>query len=145
MQALIAGAVAHDGVMMRPRLVTEVRDPQGRQIREYRVERLGQPISDGTARILTEMMRQVVLRGTASSAFAGFPIPVAGKTGTATQGAGTAPHAWFTAFAPAGEGQEPSIAVAVIVENGGGNTEATGGAVAAPIVRAVIEAYLGGA
>ena len=88
------------------------------------------------------MMRQVVLRGTASSAFAGFGIPVAGKTGTATQGAGTAPHAWFTAFAPA---DDPSIAVAVIVENGGGDTEATGGRVAAPIVRAVIEAYLGGA
>ena len=145
MQALIASAVANDGVMMRPRLVKEVRDPQGRQIREYGEEQLGQPISHSTARILTEMMRQVVLRGTASSAFSGFPIPVAGKTGTATQGAGTAPHAWFTAFAPVVEGREPSIAVAVIVENGGGNTEATGGAVAAPIVRAVIEAYLGGA
>jgi peptidoglycan glycosyltransferase len=141
-QALVAGAVANDGVLMRPRLVVAVNDPRGRPVREYAPDRLGQPISDGTARILTEMMRQVVLRGTASSAFAGFGIPVAGKTGTATQGAGTAPHAWFTAFAPA---DDPSIAVAVIVANGGGDTEATGGRVAAPIVRAVIEAYLGGA
>lgn len=142
MQALVAGAVANDGTMMEPRLVTAVVDPQGRTVRTYEERRLSQPVSDGTARILTEMMRQVVLRGTASSAFSGFPIPVAGKTGTATQGEGTAPHAWFTAFAPV---DDPAIAVAVIVENGGGNTEATGGAVAAPIVRAVIEAYLGGA
>jgi peptidoglycan glycosyltransferase len=145
MQTLVAAAVANGGRMMRPRLVTTVLDPQGRPVRSYDEEQLGQPISDHTARVLTQMMLQVVSRGTASSAFAGFPIPVAGKTGTATGGEGNAPHAWFTAFAPAGTGRVPSIAVAVIVENGGGDTEATGGAVAAPIVRQVIEAYLGGA
>jgi peptidoglycan glycosyltransferase len=70
-------------------------------------------------------------------------IQVAGKTGTATNGEGRAPNAWFTAFAPAGGAQPPEIAVSVIVLDGGdlGN-EATGGQVAAPIVRAVIEAYL---
>ena len=68
-------------------------------------------------------------------------IQVAGKTGTATNGEGRPPNAWFTAFAPAG-GQAPAIAVSVIVLDGGdlGN-DATGGQVAAPIVRAVIEAY----
>ncbi len=145
MQALVAGAVANEGTMMQPRLVTTVLDPQGRPVREYGVEQFSQPISDETARALTEMMRQVVSRGTAFSAFADSPCRdlVAGKTGTATGVESEAPHAWFTAFAPAGPGQR-QIAVAVIVENGGGDTEATGGAVAAPIARAVIEAYLGG-
>jgi peptidoglycan glycosyltransferase len=144
MQALVAGAVANQGTMMQPRLVTTVLDPQGRPVREYDVEQFGQPITDETALALTDMMRQVVSRGTAFSAFADSPIRdcVAGKTGTATGGEGEAPHAWFTAFAPAGRG--PTIAVAVIVENGGGDREATGGAVAAPVARAVLEAYLGG-
>ena len=59
--------------------------------------------------------------------------------GTAQHGEGENPHAWFTAFAPAGN---PKVAVAVIVEDGGGDSEATGGQVAAPIARQVIEAVL---
>ena len=89
------------------------------------------------------MMLSVTESGTASTAFSGFPIDVAGKTGTATNGEDRPPNAWFTAFAPAGPGDRPAIAVAVIVLDGGdlGN-EATGGQVAAPIARAVIDAYL---
>ena len=65
-------------------------------------------------------------------------VPVAGKTGTAQSSPGASPHAWFIAFAPA---DAPRIAIAVIVENGGSfGSEATGGAVAAPIARALIEA-----
>ena len=68
---------------------------------------------------------------------------VAGKTGTATNGEGEPPNAWFTAFAPAGPTDQPTIAVAVIVLDGGdlGN-EATGGREAAPIAKQVIEAWL---
>jgi peptidoglycan glycosyltransferase len=67
---------------------------------------------------------------------------VAGKTGTAADPPGP-PNAWFTAFAPAGQGERAQIAVAVIVLDGGdlGN-EATGGQVAAPIAKAVMESYL---
>jgi peptidoglycan glycosyltransferase len=70
---------------------------------------------------------------------------VAGKTGTAQHGGpGTAPHAWFVCFAPAGPGETPTIAVAVIVLDGGDlGSEATGGQVAAPIAKQVLEAYLG--
>ena len=64
------------------------------------------------------------------------------QTGTAQTGVeDEAPHAWFTAFAPA---EAPKVAVAVVVENGGSvGNEATGGKVAAPIAKAVIEAVLG--
>jgi len=66
-------------------------------------------------------------------------VTVAGKTGTA-QNPGGDPHAWFTAFAPA---EQPTVAVAVVVLNGGDlGSEATGGAVAAPIARTVMEEAL---
>ena len=60
-------------------------------------------------------------------------------------GPGTAPHAWFVCFAPAGPDETPTIAVAVIVLDGGDlGSEATGGQVAAPIAKQVVEAYLAG-
>ena len=137
--ALIASAVANDGVMPRPRVVTEVRDSQGRVARELDASDVGRAISPENARALTQMMIAVVNEG--SGYRAAIPgIQVAGKTGTATNGEGRAPNAWFTAFAPV---PNPRIAVSVIVLDGGdlGN-EATGGQVAAPIVKQLIEAYL---
>jgi peptidoglycan glycosyltransferase len=140
--ALMASSVANGGVMPQPRLVTEVRDAQGRVAREFGTSDVGRAISGGSAAALTRMMISVVNQG--SGYRAQIPgIQVAGKTGTATNGPGRPPNAWFTAFAPAGGAQPPRIAVSVIVLDGGdlGN-EATGGQVAAPIVRAVIEAFL---
>jgi peptidoglycan glycosyltransferase len=137
--ALIASAVANGGTVPQPRLVTEVRDAQGRVAREFGTGEVGRAISSRSAAALTQMMVSVVNEG--SGFRAQIPgIQVAGKTGTATNGEGRPPNAWFTAFAPA---QNARIAVSVIVLDGGdlGN-EATGGQVAAPIVRAVIEAYL---
>jgi penicillin-binding protein 2 len=71
--------------------------------------------------------------GTATRAFAGFPIKVAGKSGTAEDGVW--PDAWFPAFAPM---NNPSIAVATVVLN---TREGTGGDVAAPITRRIMEAH----
>jgi penicillin-binding protein A len=143
--ALVASAIANDGKMMQPRLVTQIRDPQGRVIKNFPEELYGQPISESTAAAMRTMMVSVVASGTGTAA----QIPgvvVAGKTGTAQHGgAGTAPHAWFVCFAPAGPDDIPTIAVAVIVLDGGSlGNEATGGQVAAPIAKQVIEAYLAG-
>ena len=137
--ALIASAVANGGELMTPRIVRQVRDSQGRVIREFGEEVWGRPISGPNARALKDMMIAVVNEGTGTAAQ--IPgIQVAGKTGTATNGEGRAPNAWFTAFASAGGRQ---IAVSVIVLDGGNlGNEATGGQVAAPIVRQVIDAYL---
>jgi penicillin-binding protein A len=136
---LMASAVANGGVMPQPRIVSEVRDSQGRVAREFAARTVRRAISESTAAKLTQMMIAVVNNG--SGYRAAIPgIQVAGKTGTATNGEGRAPNAWFTAFAPA---QDPQIAVSVIVLDGGNlGSEATGGQVAAPIVRSVIEAYL---
>jgi peptidoglycan glycosyltransferase len=88
------------------------------------------------------MMVNVVEGGTGTAGrIAG--VTVAGKTGTATNGEGEPPNAWFTAFAPAGPDETPTIAVAVIVLDGGDlKDEATGGTVAAPIAADVIQAWL---
>ena len=143
--ALVASAIANEGVMMRPRLVTQIRDSQGRVIRTFDPEVYGRPVSEGTASDMRTMMASVVASGTGTAA----QIPgviVAGKTGTAQHGGeGTAPHAWFVCFAPAGPGDVPQIAVAVIVLDGGDlGAEATGGQISAPIAKQVIEAYLQG-
>jgi penicillin-binding protein A len=137
--ALMASTVANGGEMPQPRIVSEIRDSQGRVVREFGVGTVRRAISASTAAALTQMMIAVVNNG--SGYRAAIPgIQVAGKTGTATNGEGRPPNAWFTAFAPA---QDPQIAVSVIVLDGGdlGN-EATGGQVAAPIVKQLIETYL---
>jgi len=137
--ALVASAIANGGSEMRPRLVSEIRDPSGQVIESFAPEAFGQPISSQTAIQLTQMMVSVVQSGTGTAAQ--IPgIEVAGKTGTAQHGEGLAPHAWFVSFAPA---QNAKIAVAVIVLDGGSlGSDATGGVLAAPIAKAVMEAAL---
>lgn len=136
--ALMAGAIGNGGVMMEPKLVREVRDPTGRIVRRLRPHAFGQPLSPESAGALTGMMQAVVESGTGTAAQISG-VSVAGKTGTA-QNPGGNPHAWFVAFAPA---EQPTITVAVVVLNGGDlGSEATGGAVAAPIARTVMEEAL---
>ena len=136
---LVASAIADGGVEMQPRLVSEIRDPSGRVVKTFDPTVYSKPLSPENAATLTQMMVGVVQSGTGTAAQ--IPgITVAGKTGTAQHGEGQAPHAWFVCFAPA---QQPQVAVAVIVLDGGSlGSEATGGAVAAPIAKAVLEAAL---
>jgi len=137
--AMVSAAIANGGVQMQPYLVAAVRSQDLTIVQQTEPTQLGRPISGGTAAALREMMVQVVESGTGRAAQISG-IQVAGKTGTAQTADDVAPHAWFTSFAPA---DAPRVAVAVIVENGGSmGNEATGGAVAAPIARAVIQAVL---
>lgn len=139
--AMVAGAVANGGVVMKPYLVQEVRAPDLSVLDSTRPDALGRAISPQTAASLAQMMTQVVDAGTGVNAQ--IPgIRVAGKTGTAQQGAGRRPHAWFVSFAPADA--NPRVAVAVIVEEGGTAAEVSGNALAAPIAKAVMQAVLGG-
>ncbi len=135
--ALVAATVANGGVEPRPRLVHSIIDPSGGIVERFSPETLGRAFSPATAATLTKMMTAVVQNGTATAAQ--IPgVAVAGKTGTAQTVPGAPPHAWFISFAPAGN---PKIALAVIVEHGGSyGSEATGGAVAAPIAKDIIEA-----
>jgi peptidoglycan glycosyltransferase len=134
--ALVAATVANDGQQMAPYLVDELRAPDLSVLEETDPEVLREPISAEVAEGLTAMMVSVVARG--SGRAARLPgIEVAGKTGTAQVREGVADHNWFMGFAPA---NDPQIALAVFVANGGG----TGGDVSAPIAREVMAAYFEG-
>jgi peptidoglycan glycosyltransferase len=137
--AMLAAGIANNGTVMKPYLVKSVRGPDLRVLEVADPEVYSNPMTANQADDLTDMMVTVVESGTGTSARING-VSIAGKTGTAETGVGGPPHAHFVAFAPA---DNPVVAVAVVVENGGdlGN-EATGGRLAAPVARAVIEAAL---
>ncbi|MGV8979251.1 MAG: peptidoglycan D,D-transpeptidase FtsI family protein [Cellulomonas sp.] len=138
--AMVSAAIANGGKLMTPYLVQTVRTADLDVVSQASPSVLSTAVSPATAATLRDMMISVVENGTGKAAK--IPgIQVAGKTGTAQTTDQSAPHAWFTAFAPA---DAPRVAVAVLVEHGGtlGN-EATGGLVAAPIAKAVMKAVLG--
>ena len=139
--ALAAAGIANGGVIMEAHVVHEIQDSDGATLKTIDNKAWTTCVTPQNARALTDMMVQVVQRGTGTGAQ--IPgITVAGKTGTAQSAPGTAPHAWFVAFAPA---EQPRYAVAVIVEHGGtnGGDNATGGAIAAPIAKQMLEVLLG--
>ncbi|ATL64892.1 peptidoglycan D,D-transpeptidase FtsI family protein [Nocardia terpenica] len=141
--AVIAATVANGGVRMEPHLVDQLQGPDLSELSHTKPTSVGQAISAPVASELTTMMlasEQHTTGGTDPR-----PYQIASKTGTAEHGTdprNTPPHAWYIAFAPA---QNPKIAIAVIVENGGDRAlAATGGSVAAPLARAVLDAGLQG-
>ncbi|WP_298889855.1 penicillin-binding protein 2 [uncultured Serinicoccus sp.] len=135
--AMISAAIANGGVTMTPYLVEEVRNSDLEVIESAEPRTRSRAVSSQTAQQLTDMMELVVEQGSGQSA--ALPgVEVAGKTGTAEYGDSGAAHAWFTGFAPA---EDPQIAVAVIVESATDNWAGeTGGQVAAPVARAMLDA-----
>ncbi|GAA2821711.1 penicillin-binding protein 2 [Saccharopolyspora taberi] len=139
--AMMVAALANDGKLMKPELVKRTTAPDKSTISEMQPEELNQAVSPEVARTIRGMMLQSEQNTKGSGKIAG--INIASKTGTAQHGdVGDKPHGWYVAYAPA---ENPQIAVAVIVENGGDEgAEATGGSIAAPIGREVIRAGLQG-
>jgi peptidoglycan glycosyltransferase len=129
---LIGCGIANQGRIMTPHLMKDIRRG-GEIVERYDVGEWLAPVSPSTAADVLEMMVKVVREGTGTEA-AIDGVTVAGKTGTA-EVEGKLPHAWFIGIAPA---ENPQVVVAALVENSGGS----GGAVAAPVARAVMEAAL---
>jgi peptidoglycan glycosyltransferase len=132
--AMIASAVANKGRLMKPYLVSQAQAPDLTVIDKTEPQEMSQAVSPEVAAQLTEMMTSVVNNGTGKRARIDG-VQVAGKTGTA-ENAGQ-DHSWFIGFAPA---DNPKIAVAVFVRNGG----KSGGDISAPVAKTVIQAYLNG-
>jgi peptidoglycan glycosyltransferase len=139
--ASVAATIANGGRRMAPYVAREVVSDRGGVVKRFEGEDLGQAIPGQVAADLKGMMVRVVEQGTGTAAQ--IPgVQVAGKSGTAQHAEGRAPHAWFISFAEQGD---RSIAVAVVIENGGDlGSEATGGRVAAPIAKQVMQTYLDG-
>lgn len=139
--ALVAAAIATDGQVPSPHVVDEIRDGEGDLVRRVAPPPWRRAVSPETAATMRDAMREVVRAGSATRLQI-EGVDVGAKTGTAQFG--TAPlksHAWVIAWAGP-PGQTPTIAVAVIVEGQPGASEQTGGRVAAPIAKQVIEAAL---
>jgi len=140
--AVVAATIANDGVTMQPYLVDSLKGPDLANISTTAPRQQRRAMSPQVAAKLTELMVGAEQVTQQKGAIPG--VQIASKTGTAEHGTdprNTPPHAWYIAFAPA---QTPKVAVAVVVEDGADRLSATGGALAAPIGRAVIEAALQG-
>ncbi|MBO5093784.1 MAG: penicillin-binding protein 2 [Lachnospiraceae bacterium] len=132
--ALITAAVANDGVLMKPRMISRIESGAGVKLKEYSAEKYGALMSAEEAAVLQEYMEAVVEEGTATK-LSGLSYTAAGKTGSAEYSLQKEEsHAWFTGYAPA---EDPQLVVTVIIEGAG-----SGGDYAVPMARRVFDAYL---
>ncbi|QNE19919.1 penicillin-binding protein 2 [Kribbella qitaiheensis] len=137
--AMVAAGIANGGDVMKPYIVQNIKTVDLKTVSETKPESLHQAVSPEVAAQLTAMMVDVVKNGTGKPGQISG-IDVAGKTGTAQTSPDKPPFAWFTAFAPA---NDPKIAVAVMIEDANvPRNDIAGGALAAPIAKAVMEAVL---
>jgi len=142
--AMIAATIANGGERMTPYLVSKLTDPDFKKdLRKFGPKRAERAMD----REVAEKIRDMMIQSEARTKGAKIPdVTVASKTGTAEYGAdpkANPPHGWYVAFAPA---DDPKVAIAVVVEGGGDRgLEATGGSLAAPIARMVMQAVLQGA
>ncbi|AKL98702.1 penicillin-binding protein 2 [Endomicrobium proavitum] len=127
-------AVANRGTFFKPYIVDKVVSPNGETVYTHTIKTKAPiELSADTWNLVNKALIETVESGTGKrSKLPG--IKVAGKTGTAENPQGE-DHAWFVTYAPA---DKPEIAIAVIVENGGG-----GGLNAVPVARKIYEAYFG--
>ena len=141
--AVIVATIANHGSRMAPYLVDKTTKPDLSVISQASPVQVDQAMPTNVADQIRDMMISSEKDSPGANPFTG--VVIASKTGTAEHGTTpktTPPHAWYVAFAPA---DNPQVAVAVLVENGGDRgLAATGATVAGPIGRAVISAALTG-
>ena len=130
--AMVASAVANGGSLMRPRIATKVRDPDGRTVTQLRAQR-GEPRDEEEHRGCACGDDEPCCGGGDRHRGGAAGHRRRGKDGDRGEGRGN--QAWFIGFAPV---RDPQVAVAVTVEQ----TTGQGGTVAAPIAKRVMESVL---
>lgn len=125
--------IANGGTRMRPHLVKEITKPDGTQVEETQPEVMAKiDLKPDTLKNIIAGMDAVTGEGgTAGSVFRGLSVKTAGKTGTAQASGGRDDYSWFAGFAPA---DNPQIAVAVVIYEGGGDG-------ASNVAKAIYEQY----
>ena len=137
--AMFSAAVANKGTIMKPNLVDSITAPDLTVLQQFEPKVFADPITSATSSTLSQFMVSAVENGAATNARIDG-VSVAGKTGTAENGEDDPYTLWFTGFAPA---DNPRVAIAVVVEDGGGeNQSGSGNSIAAPIAKQVLEAVL---
>jgi penicillin-binding protein A len=138
--AMVSAGIANGGIVMNPRMVDQVIGADLSVQQTFEDTEFGRALEPDDAAELVAMMVANVNDGAASGATIDG-VDVGGKTGTAENGADRPYTLWFTGFAPAAN---PEVAVAVVVEDGGGEGQSgSGNTIAAPIAKKVMEAVLG--
>ncbi len=133
--AMLTSAIANDGELMKPYIVSRVENAKNEIIHNYEPQSYDNIMTNEESDYLTELMVAVIEEGT-GHVLKDAGYHAAGKTGSAEYlDNKTKSHAWFTGFAPY---DNPEIVVTVLVENGG-----SGGNVAAPMAKTVMDAYFG--
>ena len=133
--AMVTAGIANDGKLMTPYLTAQVRASNLQVVSEHHPKQMSQPMTKESAEQLKAMMASVVNNGTGKRARINGTT-VGGKTGTAQTVKGKAPYAWFVGWS-----DNPHVAVAVFIQSlDTAINEISGGRLAAPIARDVIEA-----
>ncbi|WP_210585411.1 penicillin-binding protein 2 [Streptomyces sp. GESEQ-35] len=141
--AMVASAVANNGTLMKPYMVDELQTHNLDAIEKTTPEEMSKPLSAKNAQILQSMMETVVADGTGQNAKIDG-VTVGGKTGTAQHGVDNSenPYAWFLSYAKTDDGSAP-VAVAVVIEDENAvRDDISGGGLAAPIAKSVMEAVI---
>ena len=137
--AMVSAAVGNGGAMMKPYLVSYVQSSTLSILDQTQPSVIGKPLNSDVAHQVRDMMVNAVAKGVSTNGQI-KGVQVAGKTGTAQNGGNLPYTLWFTGFAPAAN---PKVAVAVVVEDGGGMGQSGfGNLLAAPVARKVMEAVL---
>jgi penicillin-binding protein 2 len=133
--AIAYATLGNGGTVVTPHLAMEVEDAAGRVLREFDPKPQRKiKIDEGTRSVVMEGLHQAAQGpgGTSEPIFGSFPIPVAGKTGTAER-PGHADQSWYCILAPY---PNPKIVTCVTIEEGGFGAQA-----AAPAAHTILEAY----
>ena len=128
--AQMYAAIGNGGTIWKPTVGKAIVTTDGQVIQTIEPEKLGTlPASKATIKFLKESLRAVVTGGTGTGAFAGFPIAVSGKTGTAqvfgknANGTLKSDTSWFASYAPT---EKPRFAVVMMVSQGGFGASSSG-------------------
>ncbi len=123
-------ALGNGGKILRPSIAKAVVSTDGKIIKKIQPKQLGTlPATPATLKLLEASMREVVTAGTATGAFAGFPVAISGKTGTAqvfgrnANGSLKADTSWFASYGPT---ENPRYAVVMMVSQGGFGASVSG-------------------
>ncbi|MGW5848162.1 peptidoglycan D,D-transpeptidase FtsI family protein [Streptomyces sp. NPDC055254] len=141
--AMVTAAIANDGKLMKPYMVDHLTAPNLDIIEKHSPQEMSRPLSADNAQKIQQMMVNVVEKGTGTKAKI-KDVTVGGKTGTAQHGEGNKkrPYAWFISYAQNPDGSSP-VAVAVVIEDSDASRDdISGGGLAAPVAKAVMEAVL---
>lgn len=132
--ALVASAIANDGILMNPYLISYTQNEKGEIVKQFEPTEYGMLLSENDASIMQEYMRAVVEEGTGEK-LNQQRYEVAGKTGSAEfSSSSNASHSWFVGYAHRDGAQD--IAVAIIVEDSGVGSE-----YAVPVAKKIFDAY----